>query len=60
MSLKKTYLGIKKLDKGPGGWHCSCCNPYRCSVRKMKARARRLTRRISRHELINQLQSVEV
>lgn len=45
MSLKRDYLGIVKLDGGYGGWSCPCCNPYGCSPRKMKRKARRFVRR---------------
>ena len=49
MSLKHDYFGKSlKLDGGPGGWRCSCCNRYGCSPRKMKARARRLVRRVDK------------
>lgn len=49
MSLKKDYLGKSpKLERGPGGWRCLCCNPYRCQPRRMKARAHRLLRRIEK------------
>ena len=43
--LSKEYKGITKLNGGPGGWRCSCCNPYNCEPRKMKRKARRLVRR---------------
>lgn len=45
MSLKKDYLSEPKLDGGPGGWHCPCCNKYRTCARKMKPLARRRVRR---------------
>jgi len=40
------------LTSGPGGWHCSCCNPYGKSTRKMKALAHRLVRRKRKQELV--------
>lgn len=51
MSLKKDYLGTHKLNAGPGGWRCPCCNPYGRSPRKMKAQAHRLLRRVSKQAL---------
>lgn len=48
MSLKKDYKHVKKLNAGPGGWHCPCCNPMGCSSRKMKVRARRMLRRVTK------------
>lgn len=51
MSLKRDYKDKKKLDGGPGGWHCPCCNHYGCCARKMKPKARRLTRRTNKHNL---------
>lgn len=49
--MKKSYLGHKKLNGGPGGWSCPCCNNYGCSPRHMKARARRLVRRVTKQTL---------
>lgn len=46
MSLRKDYKGIAKLNAGPGGWHCNCCNPFGCNPRKMKPLARRHVRRV--------------
>lgn len=51
MSLKKNYRSSKKLNGGPGGWDCPCCNNYGCLARHMKARARRLVRRVAKQEL---------
>jgi len=51
MSLKKDYFCIPKLDGGCGGWHCQCCNPYNCSPRKMKSKARRRLRRLKKQTL---------
>lgn len=48
MSLKKDYKGKSKLEDGHGGWRCPCCNPYGCSPRKMKHKARRRMRRTAR------------
>lgn len=41
----KTYHEFGKLRGGPGGLRCPCCNPYGCSPRKMKPKARRFVRR---------------
>lgn len=46
---RKPYLA--KLADGAGGWHCPCCNKYRCSANKMKKRARRMVRRVERQNL---------
>lgn len=51
MSLKKDYLDTPKLNGGPGGWRCACCNPYGCNPRLMKAKARRLIRRANKQAL---------
>lgn len=51
MGLSKDYRSISKLQGGPGGWHCVCCNPCRCHPRKMKRTARRLTRRVNRQRV---------
>jgi hypothetical protein len=51
MSLKKTYRSHKKLNAGPGGWGCPCCNPYRCHPRRMKSKARRFVRRVEKARL---------
>lgn len=51
MSLKKDYLDIKKLNAGPGGWLCPCCNPYHCSPNKMKKLARRRLRHLKKQNL---------
>lgn len=48
MSLKKDYIGTKKLCAGPAGWRCPCCNPFGCAPRRMKARARRMVRRAAK------------
>ena len=53
MSLKKDYLGITKLGESYGGWDCPCCNPFRMSPRKMKARARRMMRHIQKRKWKN-------
>ena len=53
MSLKHDYLDTPKLNGGPGGWRCKCCNPYNCNPRLMKAKARRLVRRASKQALRN-------
>lgn len=52
MSLKKDYIKAKcsKVSDNYGGWHCPCCNPYGCSVRKMKKLARRRVRRTTKIE----------
>lgn len=53
MGLKRDYTksSVGKLDGGPGGWKCGCCNPYHCHPRNMKALARRRVRRAGRVEL---------
>lgn len=51
MSLKKDYRSVKKLNAGPGGWRCGCCNPMGCSPRKMKVRARRMLRHVSKQNV---------
>lgn len=48
MSLKKDYLGINKVQDGYAGWKCPCCNPFGMSPRKMKPRARRIMRHVSK------------
>lgn len=45
------YRKDDKLRGGPGGWGCSCCNPYNCNPRNMKSLARRLARRKRNMEL---------
>jgi hypothetical protein len=54
-SHRKTIIPKKEMGKvsksllgGPAGWHCKCCNPYKCHPRKMKPLARRLYRRVSK------------
>jgi hypothetical protein len=49
--MKSETIGIKKLNAGPGGWHCPCCNPFHCHPRKMKAKARRMVRHINKQNL---------
>jgi hypothetical protein len=49
--LKRDYKGLGKMDSGPGGWHCPCCNSYGTSARKMKPLARRRLRRVSKQRL---------
>lgn len=51
MGLKKDYKSKGKLNGGPGGWRCPCCNPYHTSPRKMKAKARRRLRRTTKGEV---------
>ena len=51
MGLSKDYRGIAKLNGGPGGWRCPCCNPYRCAPCRMKAKAHRLARRVGKAAL---------
>jgi len=53
MGLKRDYTKstVGKLDGGPGGWKCRCCNPFNCHPRNMKALARRRVRRVGRVEL---------
>lgn len=49
MIKKKEFSEVSaKLHGGPGGWHCNCCNPFGCSTRKMKPKARRLYRRVTK------------
>ena len=50
-SLGKSYRRDDKLNSGPGGWGCSCCNPYNCHPRNMKHLARRLVRRKRNEEV---------
>lgn len=54
MSLKRDYIRTTtgKMTSGPGGWHCPCCNPYSCEVRKMKRKARRRIRRTAKQKFI--------
>jgi hypothetical protein len=54
MSLKRDYITHKKLDGGPGGWHCPCCNKYGTN-RKIKPKARRLVRRVNKQKPIENL-----
>lgn len=44
-SLNAVYRPVAKLNAGPGGWKCPCCNPYRRPARRMKALAHRIVRR---------------
>jgi hypothetical protein len=52
--MKNEIKGIKKLNAGPGGWGCPCCNPFGCSPRKMKHKARRMIRHINKQNLRNE------
>jgi len=56
----RDYREHKKLNGGPGGWRCTCCNPYRTEPRNMKARAHRLSRRVSKHRLNNDFRKIEI
>ena len=52
MSLARDYKsGVGKVNGGPGGWKCACCNSYGCHPRNMKALAHRRVRRVARVEL---------
>ena len=55
----RDYRDHKKLQAGPGGWHCSCCNPYRTEPRRMKPLARRLVRRTNKHRLAKDFGKIE-
>jgi len=55
--MRSETIGIKKLNGGPGGWHCPCCNPMGCSPRKMKAKARRMTRHINKQKLRSEVEA---
>lgn len=46
---KREYNKFGKLNTR--SWHCPCCNPYGCSVRKMKRKARRFVRRKEKQNL---------
>ena len=52
-SLKRDYRypSGHKLTDGYGSWHCPCCNPFGCSPRKMKKKARRIVRRMVKQEI---------
>ena len=47
-TLAKDYKGIPKVDSGYGGWRCPCCNPFSTEPRKMKVKARRIMRHVSK------------
>jgi len=53
MGLKREYTksGVGKMNGGPKGWKCPCCNPYNCHPRNMKALAHRRLRRVSKVRL---------
>ncbi len=55
--MRSETIGIKKLNGGPGGWRCPCCNPMGCSPRKMKAKARRMTRHINKQNLRSEVEA---
>lgn len=55
MSIKTIYKGVKKLNHGPGGIGCPCCNTFGCCPQKMKPRSRRLARRVKKQELNKEL-----
>ena len=61
MSFKKSEYTIAsaKLHAGPGGWYCICCNPYRCSPRNMKMKARRVVRRVNKQRIKIELKDIE-
>ena len=61
--LKSDYRGIKKLNRGPGGWKCPCCNPFDRHPRNMKHKAHRLARHVRKNDLRvlkSHLKAVEV
>ena len=43
----KAYAVCGKLNAGPGGWNCPCCNNF-SSPRKGKPKARRIFRRTTK------------
>lgn len=55
-SLKKDYRNVAKLRDGPGGWYCTCCNPFNCSPRKMKIKARRIYRHVMKREILKEVE----
>ncbi len=59
MSLKNSYLNHSKLNGGPAGWYCPCCNKYGCHPSYMKFLARRLIRIVSKliikKEIVNEI-----
>lgn len=55
-NLKRDYRGV--IDDGIAGWHCSCCNPYGMSPRRMKPKARRAARHIMKARLANEVARV--
>ena len=59
MGLKKDYFDIHTLQSGPGGWGCTCCNPFDCSSRKMKPKARRIVRRVNKYRLRVELKTLD-
>ena len=53
MKVKEYTEASEKLHGGPGGWYCPCCNPFHCNPRNMKAKARRIVRRVNKQRLKN-------
>ena len=47
MALAKDYR-CKKMNAGPGGWGCPCCNPFNKGPRRMKVLARRYVRHVAK------------
>jgi hypothetical protein len=55
MSLAKDYHGKGKIQPGPGGFKCSCCNQYHDE----KEKTRRANRRIEKQKLRKELSKVD-
>ena len=56
-TLARDYRGIVKLDGGYGGWRCPCCNPFSAETRKMKTKARRIMRHITKREWMESIEN---
>lgn len=52
---EKEYTENAKLNAGPGGWKCPCCNPYGVPTRKMRKLAHRRIRRTKKNLLKKEL-----
>jgi ubiquitin C-terminal hydrolase len=60
MSIQKEYTeASEKLNGGPGGWKCPCCNNYQCSPRKMKMKAHRVARRNNKQKMNIDLKNID-
>lgn len=55
MSLAKDYHGKSKIQPGPGGFKCSCCNQYHDE----KEKTRRANRRIEKQKLRKELSKTD-